>query len=119
MSLPETSQTPSKPTRPARRRSRRVEIGTPAADAPDGRGARAVAADHPYATAGGLDPAHMTAAERLDEVARILAVGIIRLKARQNRKNPNNPNHLREFGLDFSVGQSVCGLETTASGESR
>ena len=32
-----------------------------------------------------LDPNRMTAAERLDEVASILAAGLIRLRARQSR----------------------------------
>ena len=64
-------------------------------------------------------PDRMTASERLDEVARILALGILRLTARQHRKNPNNPNHLSEFRLDFSAEQSVCGLEPANSGEGR
>ena len=49
--------------------------------------------------------------ERLDEVAHLLALGILRLQARKNGKNPNNPNQLREFGLDFAPGTSVCGIE--------
>jgi len=64
-----------------------------------------------------LDPARMTAAERLDEVAAILAAGILRLRARHSRGKRNGPNHLRGFGLDFSPGKSVCGLEPADSGE--
>ena len=64
-----------------------------------------------------LDPARMTAAERLDEVATILAVGILRLRARHGRGKRNDPNHLRRFGLDFPPGRSVCGLEPADSGE--
>jgi hypothetical protein len=67
----------------------------------------------------GLDPAPMTAAERLDEVARILALGILRLRARRRHNNPNGPNHSRAFGLDFSREGSVCGLEPAGSGERR
>ena len=52
---------------------------------------------------------HMAASERLDEVARILALGILRLITRQKRENPNNPGHLREFGLDFPALKSGVG----------
>jgi hypothetical protein len=37
-----------------------------------------------------LHPGHMTAAERLDEVADILAAGLIRLRARQS--SPLSPD---------------------------
>ncbi len=49
--------------------------------------------------------------ERLNEVACILALGILRLRARPNPRKANNPNHLREFGLDFPAEQSVHGLK--------
>ncbi|MAE43982.1 MAG: hypothetical protein CMF63_03150 [Magnetovibrio sp.] len=50
-----------------------------------------------------LDPERMTADERLDEVADILATGL----ARWNElKNANNSNALREFPLDFSPAKS-------------
>lgn len=65
----------------------------------------------------GLDPARMSASERLDEVAEILALGIFRMRARRAQKKPNDPNHLREFGLDFSAEESVSGLEPAGSGE--
>lgn len=65
------------------------------------------------------DSAQPTFDQRLDEVARILALGIVRLQARHVAKNPNNPNHLREFGLDFSAEQSVSGREPADSGEGR
>lgn len=67
----------------------------------------------------GLDPARMSAAERLDEVARILALGIIRLRARRYSEKANDPNHLREFGLDFSPRKSVHGLEPAQGREGR
>ena len=44
----------------------------------------------------------MTPAERLDEVARLLALGYLRLRARRQAEKANDPNHLREFGLDFA-----------------
>ena len=44
----------------------------------------------------------MSPAERLDEVARLLALGYLRLRARRQAEKANEPNHLREFGLDFA-----------------
>jgi hypothetical protein len=46
-------------------------------------------------------PSPMTPDERLDEVARLLALGFLRLRARRQREKANDPNHFREFGLDF------------------
>ncbi len=54
-----------------------------------------------------LDHKTLTPAERLDEVARLLALGILRLRARRRAENANDPNHLRAFGLDFPVEGSV------------
>ena len=62
-------------------------------------------------------PTSTSSDERLDEVARILALGILRLRAR--RKKPNEPNHLREFRLDFSAEQSVCRHEPKQGREDR
>jgi hypothetical protein len=50
----------------------------------------------------------MSTAERLDEVARLLALGYLRLRARRHQQITNDPNHLREFGLDFPAEGSVC-----------
>ena len=50
----------------------------------------------------GLHSSPMTADERLDEVARLLALGYLRLRARRRAEKANDPNHLREFGLDFA-----------------
>jgi hypothetical protein len=47
-------------------------------------------------------------AERLDEVARLLALGYLRLRARRRQEKASEPNHLREFGLDFGGEGSVC-----------
>ena len=55
--------------------------------------------------------------ERLDEVARILALGILRLRARREREKAIDPNHLSRFGLDFEPDQSVCVVETDNDGE--
>jgi hypothetical protein len=60
----------------------------------------------------------MTAAERLDEVARLLALGVLRLRARRQAEKANDPNHLREFGLDFRGEGSVCDTDTHAGRES-
>jgi hypothetical protein len=54
-----------------------------------------------------LYPDLMTPAERLDEVARLLALGILRLHARRRAQSANGPNHLRRFGLDFTAEGSV------------
>jgi hypothetical protein len=60
----------------------------------------------------------MSPAERLDEVARLLALGYLRLRARQRAEKANEPNHLREFGLDFGGEGSVCDTDTHANRES-
>jgi hypothetical protein len=49
----------------------------------------------------------MTPAERLDEVARLLALGFLRLRARRQAEKTNDPNRLRGFGLDFRGEGSV------------
>ena len=54
-----------------------------------------------------LHPDHLTPAERLDEVARLLALGFLRLRARQAEQKANDPNHLRNFGLDVASERSV------------
>lgn len=52
---------------------------------------------------------HVNASDRLDEIAGILALGVLRLRSRRSGKNHNHSNHLRAFGLDFRAGESVCG----------
>jgi hypothetical protein len=54
----------------------------------------------------------MPPAERLDEVARLLALGFLRLRARRRQENANDPNHLRALGLDFVAEGSVCDTDT-------
>ena len=39
----------------------------------------------------------MPPTQRLDEVARLLALGFLRLRARREAENANDPNHLRNF----------------------
>jgi hypothetical protein len=56
----------------------------------------------------------MSAAERLDEVARLLALGYLRLRARRRAEPPNGPNQLRSSGLDFAAEGSVCDTDTHA-----
>jgi hypothetical protein len=57
----------------------------------------------------------MSPTERLDEVARLLALGYLRLRARRQAEKANEPNHLSEFGLDFCAERSVC--DTDAHGQ--
>ena len=55
-----------------------------------------------------LQPDHMTAAERLDEIAEILAVGTMRLMARKSsRISAEN----RDSSVDFTTSQSVHGFD--------
>ena len=56
----------------------------------------------------------MSPAERLDEVARLLALGFLRLRARRNAEKSNEPNHLRSFGLDFAAEGSVSDTDAHA-----
>ena len=60
----------------------------------------------------------MNSTERLDEVARLLALGFLRLRARRQAEKTNDPNHLREFGLDFRGEGSVCDTDANADRES-
>jgi hypothetical protein len=59
----------------------------------------------------------MSPAERLDEVARLLALGFLRHRTRRQAKKANNPNYLRNFGLDFRGEGSVCDTDTHANRE--
>ena len=63
----------------------------------------------------GFRSAPMSPSERLDEVARLLALGFLRLQARRQAEKANEPNHLSEFGLDFCAERSVC--DTDAHGQ--
>ena len=65
----------------------------------------------------GLHPDRMTPDERLDEVARLLALGFLRLRARRQAEKSNEPNQLREFGLDFAAEGSVCDTDAHADRE--
>ncbi len=56
--------------------------------------------------ANALDPKLMTAAERLDEIAAILAAGILRLKARQAAHRPRD---LGDLSLAIPARQSRHG----------
>jgi hypothetical protein len=61
-----------------------------------------------------LPSAPMTADQRLDEVARLLALGFLRLRARRQAEKSNGPNHLSGFGLDFAAERSVCDTDAHA-----
>jgi hypothetical protein len=66
-----------------------------------------------------IHPSPMTTEERLDDVARLLALGYLRLRARRVEQKANDPNHLREFGLDFAAEGSVGDTDAHAHRESR
>ena len=61
-----------------------------------------------------LDPERMTAEERLDEVAEIMAAGFRRLR---NNELANNSNDFGDSPLDFPAHQSVHGLDPRQGGE--
>jgi hypothetical protein len=63
----------------------------------------------------GLSPDLMSSAERLDEIGRILAVGIAR--ARQAKAKPSNINDIREVSLDFGAPQRGHVLTKRRRGE--
>ena len=85
--------------------------------ASDGGGTnRMMAAPRSSMTA--VPPNRMTAAERLDEVAAILADGCLRLIARNRLENVNNIKEKRKFGLDLAGERSVHG-ENMGTGESK
>ena len=67
-------------------------------------------------SASGLHP-NLTADERLDEVARLLALGILRLRARRRAEKASDPNHLSGFGLDFAAEGIVSDTDTHADRE--
>ncbi len=55
-----------------------------------------------------LHPDHMSAAERLDEIAEILAVGAMRLMARKSTRLSADAG---DSSVDFTANQSVYGAE--------
>jgi hypothetical protein len=67
----------------------------------------------------GFRSAPMSTTERLDEVARLLALGFLRLRARRQEQKASDPNHLREFGLDFRGEGSVSDTDAHADRERR
>lgn len=58
------------------------------------------------------------ASERLDEVAQLLALGILRLRDRESRA-VERVSDGREVGVDFVSEQSVCRRETHHDREER
>jgi hypothetical protein len=63
--------------------------------------------------------AELRPTERLDEVARLLALGYLRLRARRQAEKANEPNPLSEFGLDFAREESVSDTDAHADRERR
>ena len=57
--------------------------------------------------------------ERLDEIARLLALAYLRLRARRRAEKVNEPNHLSGFGLDFAAERSVSDTDTHAQRKRR
>ncbi|OAN46093.1 hypothetical protein A6A05_16485 [Magnetospirillum moscoviense] len=55
-----------------------------------------------------LHPDHMTAAERLDEIAEILAAGAMRLMARKSTRLSADAG---DCSVDFTANQSVHGSD--------
>jgi hypothetical protein len=64
-----------------------------------------------------LYPDHLSPSERLDEVARLLALGFLRLRARRRAEKAREPNRLSRFGLDFRGEGSVRDTDTHADRE--
>ena len=67
----------------------------------------------------GFRSSPMSPTERFDEVGRLLALGYLRLRARRQAEKVNDPNQLREFGLDFAAEGSVCDTDAYADRERR
>jgi hypothetical protein len=63
-------------------------------------------------TANPISPAHLSAAERLAEIAGILAAGVMRLKARQSRQLSTRRG---ESSVDFTARQSRHDLTEDAA----
>jgi hypothetical protein len=55
----------------------------------------------------GLRFVPMSPTDGLDEAARLLALGYLRLRARRQAEKSSKPNRLRGFGLDFRGEGSV------------
>jgi hypothetical protein len=66
-----------------------------------------------------LHPDLMSPTGRLDEVARLLALGYLRLRARRQAEKANEPKQLSEFGLDFAGEGSVSDTDIHADRERR
>ncbi len=66
-----------------------------------------------------LHPSHLTADERLNEAARILAAGILRARARRIESQAKSMGKERECSLDFTSEQSVPVRTETRHGENR
>jgi hypothetical protein len=66
-----------------------------------------------------IHPSPRTTEERLDEVARLLALGYLRLRARRRAQKANDPNYLRKFGLDFGAERSVSDTDAHAQRRQR
>jgi len=66
-----------------------------------------------------LHPDRMTAAERLAEIGRILALGYLRARNRKRDGKPGDIKALGEVSLDFTAAESGHGGNENHSRESR
>ncbi|MEI8397504.1 MAG: hypothetical protein WCF85_22535 [Rhodospirillaceae bacterium] len=64
-------------------------------------------------------PARMTTTDRLDEVAHILAAGILRARARRPERQVQKQNENREVSLDMTPKESGHVRTETGRGEKR
>jgi hypothetical protein len=74
------------------------------------RGSLSPTCDHGLTGSNPLPPSLLTAAERLDEVGRILAAGLLRLRRRESERRARD---LEKKRLDFAPQRSVDGSPKT------
>ncbi len=66
-----------------------------------------------------VHPQRLTTVERLDEVGRILAAGILRSRARRLQSQAQSNGQERESSLDFTANESGHVRTETRHGEKR
>ncbi|CAK0740678.1 conserved hypothetical protein [Azospirillaceae bacterium] len=66
-----------------------------------------------------LHPSHLSTAERLDEVGRILAAGFLRARAKRLGSQAKSTGKERECSLDFTAEQSGHVRTKTRCGEKK
>lgn len=76
-------------------------------------------ATHSLSGANAQSPSHLTATERLDEVARILAAGILRARAQRLESQAQSTGKKRECSLDLPLEESGHVHTKTRRGENK